>query len=161
MSDRHKKTLLALVRRRADSPAGAIDSNRAAMSYLDDIDLTGADTADLHDELPLWSAPFGALLLEKVPVRRGMTVLHSHIQHRGTIDSVNAMLNRAGFESLGATTGAFTMRFADGSALFRHYFIRLAFMPGWKSIVPDPLGGRTFMALKCRVIRAAIIRQSS
>src|SRR3979409_273901 len=28
-----------------------------------------------YDELPLWSAPFGQLLLEHVPLRRGMRVL--------------------------------------------------------------------------------------
>jgi ubiquinone/menaquinone biosynthesis C-methylase UbiE len=28
-----------------------------------------------YDELPLWSAPFGILLLDRIPMRRGMTVL--------------------------------------------------------------------------------------
>ncbi len=248
------------------------------MNYLDDIDLGHPDLGDLYDELPLWSAPFGALLLDRVPVRRGMTVLDvgaatgflsmelalrcgsnsqiiavdpwksavtrlrrqlahrgidnvrvieqdaatielpessvdlivsnlgmnnfenpaavlgicfraakpgaklflttnvvghmrefydvfrqtlvelgqddrlpdldAHVRHRGTIDSINEMLNRAGFESVGVTTGSFRMRFADGSALLRHYFIRLGFVPGWKSIVPDALVERTFAVLE-------------
>lgn len=30
---------------------------------------------EFYDELPLWSAPFGMLLLERVPMRRGITIL--------------------------------------------------------------------------------------
>ncbi len=30
---------------------------------------------DLYDELPFWSAPFGLMLLERVRLRRGMTIL--------------------------------------------------------------------------------------
>ncbi|MFN0050738.1 MAG: class I SAM-dependent methyltransferase [Planctomycetales bacterium] len=248
------------------------------MSYLDDIDLGHPDLGDLYDELPLWSAPFGILLLDQAPLRRGMTVLDLgagtgfltmelafrcgadaqiiavdpwkaaatrlrrqlayrgignvrvieedaatldlpeasidlivsnlglnnfenpaavlgvcfraakpgarlllttnvvghmrefydifrqtlvevglndrlsaldlHIQRRGTVESINELLNRAGFENLGATTGSYRMRFADGSALLRHHFIRLAFVPGWKSIVPDALVETTFRALE-------------
>lgn len=248
------------------------------MKYLNEIDLTHPDIGDLYDDLPLWSAPFGLLLLDRVPVQRGMTVLDlgagtgflttelawrcgsdsqiiavdpwtaavsrlrrklayrgignvrvleqdaataqlpdssidlivsnlginnfedpegllsmcfrvakpdsrllfttnvvghmcefydvfretltelgmtdrlpaldAHINHRGTIESVNDMLNRAGFENLGLTTGSFRMRFADGSALLHHYFIRLGFIPGWKSVIPDSLVEKTFGVLE-------------
>ncbi len=40
---------------------------------FDDWESIAAD----YDELPLWSAPFGQLLLEHVPLRRGMRVLDS------------------------------------------------------------------------------------
>lgn len=45
------------------------------MSWLDDVDHTADDFGSLFDELPLWSAPFGLLMLEHVPIGRGMTYL--------------------------------------------------------------------------------------
>ena len=30
----------------------------------------------------------------------------------------------------------FDYQFTDGTTLFQHFFIRLAFLPSWKSIVP-------------------------
>jgi SAM-dependent methyltransferase len=48
---------------------------RRMTDYLDHrFDDWAAIDAD-YDELPLWSAPFGQLLLEHVPLRRGMRVL--------------------------------------------------------------------------------------
>ncbi|MBI1773760.1 MAG: methyltransferase domain-containing protein [Proteobacteria bacterium] len=38
-------------------------------------DLARPETAELYDELPLWSAMFGLMLLEHVPLRPGMRVL--------------------------------------------------------------------------------------
>ncbi len=45
------------------------------MNYLQEIDYQTSEFGDLYDELPLWSAPFGLLLLEHVPIRSGMTIL--------------------------------------------------------------------------------------
>ncbi|MBV9110299.1 MAG: methyltransferase domain-containing protein, partial [Gemmatimonadetes bacterium] len=39
------------------------------------IDFDDARVVAAYDELPLWSAPFGMLLLDRVPMRRGMTAL--------------------------------------------------------------------------------------
>lgn len=46
-----------------------------AMRHLDPIDASAPEFSDLYDELPLWSAPFGMLLLERVPMRPGLTIL--------------------------------------------------------------------------------------
>jgi arsenite methyltransferase len=45
------------------------------VSCLDDVDTTIREFADAYDELPLWSAPFGLLLLERVPIRADQAVL--------------------------------------------------------------------------------------
>ena len=45
------------------------------MKYLAAVDSTHAEFGELYDELPLWSAPFGLLLLGRVPMRPGLTVL--------------------------------------------------------------------------------------
>jgi ubiquinone/menaquinone biosynthesis C-methylase UbiE len=45
------------------------------MDYLRRIDYETAEFADLYDELPLWSAPFGLMLLERAPIVPGTAIL--------------------------------------------------------------------------------------
>ena len=251
------------------------------MKYLEEIDFKTPEFGDLYDELPLWSAPFGLMLLEQVPLRPGMTILDvgagtgfmtielaqrcgpdtvvialdpweaatkrlhrkldhlglrnvrilvqeattidlpdasvdlivsnlginnfdqpeaalrtcfrvakpgaslflttnlvghmsefydayrsvllelgfadrlatldAHINHRATVDSVKALLERAGFDFVDAVTRSFRERFVDGSSLLRHFFIRLGFVPGWKSVAPEGAVEQTFAALERRL----------
>lgn len=248
------------------------------MHYLDEIDYNEPTFGDLWDELPLWSAPFGLLLLERVPMRRGMTILDLgsgtgfltfeliqrcgtgtrviavdpwaaganrvrrkvahlgvdgvillerdaaslalgaesvdlivsnlgvnnfdnapsvmaecarvakpgaemfitsnlvgtmaefydvfrttlrelgqadalrdldlHIAHRATMESIVTMLRDAGFHSTEQTTDSFRLRFADGSAMLRHHFMRLGFLPAWKAVVPAGEQRAVFDALE-------------
>lgn len=257
-------------------------------NYLEEIDFQTGDFGDFYDELPLWSAPFGMLLLELAPLRRGMTILdvgagtgfltielaqrcgrdamviavdpwkaamerlarklgrlglenvrtlmqdvatidlpdasvdmvvsnlginnfndpeaafrscfrvlkpggclllttnlvghmaefydayHSvledsgfqcqvealttHVNRRATVDSVKGLLERAGFQFVEAVTRSFRERFVDGSALLRHYFIRLGFVPGWKSLAPEDAVESTFAALEQRLNTIAMKR---
>jgi hypothetical protein len=45
------------------------------LNHLDEIDYQTPEFGDFYDELPLWSAPFGLMLLEHVVMRPGMTIL--------------------------------------------------------------------------------------
>ncbi len=45
------------------------------MKSLEEIDYKSPEFGDFYDELPLWSAPLGLLLLEHVPLRPGITIL--------------------------------------------------------------------------------------
>jgi len=45
------------------------------MHYLDDIDYATPEFGDLYDELPLWSARFGLVLLDQIKLRPGITIL--------------------------------------------------------------------------------------
>jgi ubiquinone/menaquinone biosynthesis C-methylase UbiE len=248
------------------------------MTYLDEIDIKSQESGDLYDELPLWSAPFGQMLLDRVPLKpdltvldvgagtgwltielaercgvrarifavdpwkagmdrlrrkleyRGLTnvvlletdaanidlpnacvdvvvsnlginnfsdparvlqtcfrlaipggtlmlatnltghmaefyevyrevlieggqvdrlpILDAHIEGRGTVDSVSRMIEDAGFEMTDVVNGLFRMRFANGSSLMRHHFVRLGFVNGWKSVVAVQDLERTFAALE-------------
>lgn len=99
------------------------------MKYLEEIDYKRTEFGDLYDELPLWSAPFGLLLLEHVEMRPGITIL-----------------------DVGAGTGFLSIE------LLRHYFIRLGFVPGWKSIAPEGSLEQTFAALEHRLNAVAATR---
>jgi SAM-dependent methyltransferase len=77
--------------------------------------------------------------------------LDAHINQRATVDSVRTLLEQQGFEFVEAITDSFRERFVDGSALLRHHFIRLGFVPGWKSVAPEGAVEQTFSALEQRL----------
>jgi arsenite methyltransferase len=259
----------------------AHDETERIVKYLDEIDFTAAGFGELYDELPLWSAPFGLLLLDRVPMKSGLTMLdlgagtgfltielaercgagtkviavdpwkgamdrlrrkigqrhldnvilleqdattldlpdatvdvivsnlginnfddpggvlrtcfrvarpgatllfttnlvghmaefydvyravlielghgdrlaalETHVNHRGTVDSVAALVRSAGFEVADVVTTSFRMRFADGSSLLRHHFIRLGFVQGWKSVARADALQATFATLEQRL----------
>jgi len=248
------------------------------MNYLDEIDFNQPDFADWHDELPLWSAPFGLMLLDRVPISPDLTILDigagtgflslelaqrcgpdakviaidpwipgmqrlrgkidrlgienivlleqsaetidlpdgsidlivsnlglnnferpeevlkscfrvakagatlllttnisghmkefydvyrdtlielghndriteldAHISHRGTVESLQSLATDAGFLVERVDRQDFRMRFANGSSLFRHYFIRLGFMDGWKRVAPPFVSALFFRRLE-------------
>ncbi|MEA2336978.1 MAG: hypothetical protein QOE82_985 [Thermoanaerobaculia bacterium] len=62
--------------------------------------------------------------------------LRDHIEHRATVDNVCELLEDGGFELTRTVTQESFMRFADGTALLNHYFIKLGFLDAWKKIVP-------------------------
>lgn len=80
-----------------------------------------------------------------------LAALDAHINHRATVDSVTNLLERAGFKVADVATHSFRERFVDGSALLRHCFIRLAFVPAWKAIAPQEAVEATFAALEHRL----------
>ena len=63
-----------------------------------------------------------------------VALLERHINARASTDSAGRLIEGAGFQISDVDTDAFRLRFADGSALLRHFFIRLGFIQGWKEI---------------------------
>jgi ubiquinone/menaquinone biosynthesis C-methylase UbiE len=61
--------------------------------------------------------------------------LQTHVDHRATVEGVKAMLRAAGFVAGRHELQTMTMRFADGSAMLRHTFIRVAFLDGWRQVL--------------------------
>jgi len=60
--------------------------------------------------------------------------LDEHIAHRATVAGTLELLQKAGFTASVAASSEFHMRFADGTALLNHYFIKLGFLDGWLAI---------------------------
>lgn len=77
-----------------------------------------------------------------------LAALDDHIIHRGTVDSISTTIRDAGFEVLHIDTQSFRMRFANGSSLLRHYFIRLGFVQGWKLVAAPDSVEATFETLE-------------
>lgn len=77
-----------------------------------------------------------------------LPVLERHINHRGTPESLARLLAGAGFVVDQTTARGFTMKFANGSALLRHHFIRLAFVQGWVAIADPTAVDATFARLE-------------
>ncbi len=90
-------------------------------------------------------------VLVKLGFTDRLAALDEHINHRATVASVKALLERTGFQFVAGTTHTFRERFVDGSALLRHHFIRLGFVPGWKAVAPAGAVEPTFAALERRL----------
>lgn len=75
-------------------------------------------------------------------------VLEAHVAHRATPASLRSQLQGAGFEVQEIATDRFRMRYADGTALLRHHFIRLGFLPAWKALVEPARAPETFERLE-------------
>ncbi|MBI1846093.1 MAG: methyltransferase domain-containing protein [Candidatus Rokubacteria bacterium] len=87
-----------------------------------------------------------------------LAALEAHVERRGTVDSITQLLGRAGFEVVDVVTGSFRMRFADGTALLRHYFVRLGFVAGWKAVAAPAMVEETFAALERNLDAVATAR---
>lgn len=87
-----------------------------------------------------------------------LATLDSHIQHRATPESLGRLLEDAGFAIVEVATEAFRLRFADGSALLRHFFIRLGFLQGWKAIAAPARLAETFERLEAALNAVAAAR---
>jgi arsenite methyltransferase len=75
--------------------------------------------------------------------------------HRGMRESVCALVERAGFGVSRVIEGSFRLRYLDGSAFFRHYFVGLAFLDGWRGVVEPSDEARVFAALEHRLNEVA------
>jgi arsenite methyltransferase len=87
-----------------------------------------------------------------------LAALDAHISRRATVDSLRTLLERGGFKFVNAVIRSFRERFVDGSSLLRHYFIRLGFVPVWKSVAPEGAVEATFAALEHRLNTIAVER---
>lgn len=88
----------------------------------------------------------------KVLVHTGQSdrvaALEAHINHRATVGSVRELLESADFKLTEVVTDSFRLRFADGSSLLRHYFIRLGFLPSWLEVATVNMVEKTFETLE-------------
>lgn len=81
----------------------------------------------------------------------GRDALAAQEDHRGTPESVAARLRRAGFTDIEVDEDEHPMRFADGTAMLGHWFMRMAFLPDWLSVVSPQVAPQVLIALESRL----------
>lgn len=64
--------------------------------------------------------------------------LAAHVdEKRKPLATLVRWIEEAGYHDVTAREAVFRMRFADGTALFRHWFMRLGFIEPWARVVPE------------------------
>jgi len=92
---------------------------------------TFALTTNLQGHMrELYAALADALEGDAKALRR----LDEHVKHRATVPDVKRLLEEHRFEVRRVVEREGTMRFADGTALMNHHFIKLGFLDAWKGV---------------------------
>lgn len=92
-------------------------------------------------------------LFEQVLVEMDLTIyiksIHEHIkQKRRPLDEIICLLKQNDFIVKELELDQFNYRFANGSAMFNHYFIRLAFLEAWIKLIPDQMVEAVFKRIE-------------
>lgn len=77
---------------------------------------------------------FAEVLREQADARV-LERLDAHILHRTSIEDMRRLLEDAGFAVVKEHLASISLRYLDGSALLRHFFVRQAFLDGWRKII--------------------------
>ncbi len=95
-------------------------------------------------------------ILQNVLDKRGLVdaiqAMKSHIRaKRRPLEEVRSLLEGNGLAVRKIVNDNFRYKFTTGSALFRHFFIRLAFLSAWKEIVTPPMQREVFAEVEERM----------
>ena len=79
-------------------------------------------------------------------------LMRQHIlQKRPPIDKMISMIQKHGFEIKDLEHDQFNYKFANGTAMLNHYFIRLAFMDSWIKLLPPDKVEQIFDTIELRL----------
>jgi arsenite methyltransferase len=99
-----------------------------------------------------------ASTLRELGKERALPALKAHIETRATVARIKALLSRTGFSLSKVHEESASMRFVDGSALLRHAFIKLGFLPAWKGVLEPSDQEEVFSRLEANLNRLAEAR---
>jgi arsenite methyltransferase len=94
-----------------------------------------------------------AATLRELGKQERLPALERHVAHRASVAEIGGYLERAGFRVARVLEESAVMRFADGSALLRHHFIKLGFLDEWKAIVDEDEREEVFARLEANLNR--------
>lgn len=116
---------------------------------------TLVQTMNLEETMLEFYQELEAVLLEK-RLLDAVKKMEAHIAHkRPPLPGFLDLMAEKGFDIVRQEFHKFQYRFADGSAFFRHYFIRLAFMDSWVALVPETETVSIFQAVEKRLNQLA------
>lgn len=111
-------------------------------------------TTNLVGTMQEFYAVYESTLLEMGMETAGQA-LRTHIAHRVTLESLADLFQRAGFRLAIVHEETAVLRYADGSALLNHFFIKRGFLPAWKAIPPAADLAAVFARLEAALNRLA------
>ena len=111
-------------------------------------------TTNLQGHMKEFYEVFEATLVELGRLD-ALEALRRHVEHRSTVEGLAELFAATGFRLSAVHREETSMRFLDGSALLRHYFIRLGFLEGWKSVLAAADQPAVFVRLEENLNRLA------
>jgi arsenite methyltransferase len=135
-----------------------VQDQEAAMRECARVSRPGAQlviTVNLPDTMREFYTVY-ADVLRTLEMTAALTSMQEHIRARRkpAADTV-ALVTRSGYRVESSEEESFTLPFADGSALFSHFFVRLAFLQPWKDVVSPADADRVFRKLEASLNRIA------
>ena len=87
--------------------------------------------------------------LLELNMKKEIEIMNQQIyKKRKPLDSFVELLKKHGFGIKDIDHDQFDYKFVDGTTLLNHYFIRMAFLDGWKSIVPTEMQESIFTEIE-------------
>lgn len=90
-------------------------------------------------------------VLSDLKLKDEIKMLNEHIKKRHCLENISMLMKINKFSIRKIIKDNYTMRFIDGSSFFNHYFIKLAFLPGWKEIIEEENWNSVFSNLENRL----------
>jgi hypothetical protein len=91
-------------------------------------------------------------VLTQLQMSKEVELMRQHISHkRPSIDGFIKRIENNGFVIKDLEHDQFSYKFADGTAMLNHYFIRLAFMDSWVKLLPADKIEQIFDTIELRL----------
>jgi len=91
-------------------------------------------------------------VLSDLNMDKEIELMSEHISHkRPPIKKMITMIQKHGFAIKDMEHDQFNYRFSNGTAMFNHYFIRLAFMDSWIKLLPNDRVEKIFNTIEMRL----------
>jgi ubiquinone/menaquinone biosynthesis C-methylase UbiE len=105
------------------------------------------------------------MVLEEVLCEKNMNkeidIMKEHIyKKRRPVEDYQLLLEDAGYSIDEILSDEFNLRFVDGTTMFNHFLIRLAFMESWRSIIPEEKRDEIFSLLEEKLNQIAESKRS-
>jgi arsenite methyltransferase len=97
-------------------------------------------------------------VLSELDMKETILKVKEHIySKRRPLPELTALLKLYGFTVRKIVEDQFDYQFVDGTTMFQHFFIRLAFLPSWESIVPAVRRVQIFERIEAKLNEQALL----
>ncbi len=91
-------------------------------------------------------------VLQERGMYQEVAAIKAHIyMRRRPVNEITELIENAGFSAVHIIRDSFAFRYADGTAMLNHFIVRMAFMSGWREILPSELAESVFADIEARL----------